>query len=244
MDNILDKVKKLLSLAKSDNVIESDLALQKATALAAEHDIDLAVAMLSPNERADTFEGKEDVIEFGKKKPTFQKYVTWILLNHFNIRIINSGGRFSGVKLTIVGDKPDVDTASYICSYLLTELERRWKYYKASTGVSVRDKQQWAYGVYQGLNTKLTETKKAQLNSRIADIPESIRPNFNNQYALVLSDKKKKVDEFVNCNHPDLRKGYTPSMNLSGNQSVRSDGFRAGYTMNISRPLEGQKCLN
>ncbi len=244
-NTILDKVKKLLSLAKSDNGHEADLALSKATSLAAEHGIDLAIASLDcVNCAPEKFKGEQTVIEIGKRQPTIGKYVYWLLQDHFSVKLIFSGNRSWGKKMSILGHKPDVEMANYLYSYLLEEFDRRWIYYCKSNGLSVKEKQTYLFNMYRGLDTKLKDSKTTAINSRMTEVPEAIRPNVSSQYAIVLKDKAARIHEFVKERFPQLRNKSSTSINTTDNEKVANDGFASGFSMNINRPLAGAACLN
>ncbi len=244
-NTILDKVRKLLALAKSDNINESDAALSKASALAAEHGIDLAISQLDClNCAPEKFEGEQTVIEIGKRQPTIGKYVYWLLQDHFSVKLIFSGNRSWGKKMSILGHKPDVEMANYLYSYLLEEFDRRWSYYAKSNGLSVKEKQTYLFNMYRGLDQKLNESKTNAINSRMQEVPEAIRSNVSNQYALVIKDKAMKIHEFVKERFPQLRNKSSTNIHTTNNEKVANDGFASGFSMNINRPLAGAKCLN
>ncbi len=245
-NTILDKVKRLLSLAKSDNPHEADLALQKASALAVEHGIDLAIAQLdAANIKVEEkFEGEQTILQLGKRQPTIGKYVHWILESHFYVKLVFSGSREYGKRMSILGHKPDVETANYIYSYLLNEFDRRWDYYARSNSLGVKEKHTYLYSMYKGLDVKLTEAKNNAVTNRVNEIPEVIRQSASDKYAIILKDKTAKVHEFMYERFPNMKKAGKTSIFTTNNDKVRSDGFSSGYSMDISRPLAGQKCLN
>ena len=77
-DLLLGKLKKLLNLSKSANIHEAELALQKATAMAAEAGIDLAMVSAKAESEAEKLEMVQETAFNGKRLPSLQKYASWL----------------------------------------------------------------------------------------------------------------------------------------------------------------------
>jgi hypothetical protein len=241
--NLIEKLKKLLNMAKGGTGNEADIALQKAQQIAAENDVDLAVVAISEEKEAPV-EMVEDEVQHGKRLPIFSRYAHWILNKHFNVKILLSGSRWSGRSVLILGNKPDVEFAKFVKSFIEEDMQRRWDYYRKTNNVELRLKHTWANGCFRGLDTKLTTAKETAKNEKISSMPEPIRATVENKYALVVKTRQNQIEDFMKrryprtsnrscANHTDWRRG-----------DVHSDGFSTGLSMNISRPIEGQRCLS
>ncbi len=245
---LVEKLKKLLGMAKGGNGNEADIALEKAQQIAAENDIDLAVVALH-DDKPEKMEMVENKTVYKKRLPIFSRYARWILENHFNVLVLIGGSRYSGREIFILGDKKDVEFAEYVMAFIQEDMQRRWTYYYKSSGgrVELRLKGTWAYAVYEGLNRKLEDAKVAAVKNKIESMPESIRPAVENKYALMVVNKQSEVREFMETLYPYLRKKRKSSgtyLDIDySRHDVKSDGFRTGLSMNISRPIAGQKSL-
>lgn len=233
---LLNKLKKLLNLSKSANEHEADLALQKATAMATEAGIDLAVVAARGEPEQEKLEMVEVTMQTGARLPSTQKYASWLLNKHFNVQIIYSGSRFRGREVSILGDKRDVEYAKFVNEFIQDEMQRRWEYYKNSNNLSVKFKQTFLYNLYLGLNQKLADAKKDAENQKFSSLPPENVANVKAQYGIVLSTKKQAVDSFVKQNYPSLRSTRVNINNFSSS-SVARDGYSVGQTISIHRPI-------
>lgn len=235
-ENLFNKLKKLLSLSKSANIHEAEAALQKAMAMAAEAGIDLAVVSAKGEPETEKLEMIQESINTGKRLPSLQKYASWILSGHFNVKVIYSGCRYWGRSINILGDKRDVEFAKFVNDFIQEDMQRRWEYYKKSNNLSVRMKDTFMYNLWRGLDEKLTNAKKEAEQNRFAVMPESERNTVQNKYSLVLSDKKQAVDAFVRKSYPSLSSVKT-RLNVFSNSTIAGDAYSIGRSMNINRPL-------
>lgn len=235
-DLLLTKLKKLLNLSKSANIHEAELALQKATAMAAEAGIDLAMVSAKADSEAEKLEMVQETAFNGKRLPSLQKYASWLLNKHFNVHVIYSGGRYFGRSVNILGDKRDVEFAKFVNEFVQDDMQRRWEYYKKSNGLSVRMKDTFMYNLWRGLDSKLTEAKAAAETAKFNAMPQEQVADTKARYGIVISDKKAAVQQFVNKTYPRLSSTRISVRNFS-NSTVATDGYSVGRSMNISRPI-------
>ena len=233
---LLGKLKKLLNLSKSANIHEAELALQKATAMAAEAGIDLAMVSAKADSEAEKLEMVQDTAFSGKRLPSLQKYASWLLNKHFNVHVIYSGGRYFGRTVNILGDKRDVEFAKFVNEFVQDDMQRRWEYYKKSNGLTVRMKDTFMYNLWRGLDSKLTEAKAAAETAKFNAMPQEQVADTKARYGIVISDKKAAVQQFVNKTYPRLSSTRVSVRNFS-NSTVATDGYSVGRSMNISRPI-------
>lgn len=237
-DAILSKLKKLLNLSKSASGAEAELALSKATEIATNAGIDLAmVAAKDTNTEQEKLELVEDEIKCGSRLPSLQKYASWLLQAYFNVKIIYTGSRCYGKNILFLGDKKDVEFAKFVNNFVQEDMQRRWEYYKKGNNLSVRFKQTFMYNCWRGFDAKLKEAKQATENQRFNELPVSERSTVESKYALVISTKADAVKSFMVNRHPRLRNVAVRVGNVFSGTSVAKDGFAVGQTMNVNRPL-------
>jgi hypothetical protein len=233
---LLTKLKKLLNLSKSANIHEAELALQKATAMAAEAGIDLAMVSAKADSEAEKLEMVQETAFNGKRLPSLQKYASWLLNKHFNVHVIYSGGRYYGRTVNILGDKKDVEFAKFVNEFVQDDMQRRWEYYKKSNGLTVAMKDTFMYNLWRGLDSKLTEAKAAAETAKFNSLPQEQVVVTKANYALVISNKVQAVQRFVNKTYPRLSSTRVSVRNFSGS-TVATDGYSVGRSMNINRPI-------
>jgi hypothetical protein len=117
-DKIIDKVRKLLELAKSDNVNEAGNAAAVAQELMSRH----AISEAALNIKADADEDIEvDVLD----APTGSQLQTW--KGHLGMAVceVNQCKCFkTGPVLKIIGRPSDADKVRYLFSYIAREIDR------------------------------------------------------------------------------------------------------------------------
>lgn len=233
---LLTKLKKLLNLSKSANIHEAELALQKATAMAAEAGIDLAMVSAKADSEAEKLEMVQETAFNGKRLPSLQKYASWLLNKHFNVHVIYSGGRYFGRSVNILGDKRDVEFAKFVNEFVQDDMQRRWEYYKKSNGLTVAMKDTFMYNLYRGLDSKLAEAKASAEAAKFATLPQEQVADTKVKYGIVISNKAAAVQQFVTKTYPRLSNTRVSVRNFSGS-TVAQDGYNVGRSMNISRPI-------
>lgn len=235
-EQLLNKLKKLLNLSKSSNINEAELALQKAMAMAAEAGIDLAIVSAKADSDVEKLEMVKETTFNGKRLPFLQKYASWLLNKHFNVRVVYSGGRCDGRSVNLLGDKKDVEFAKFVNEFVQDDMQRRWEYYKKSNGVSVTMKDTFMYNLWRGLDSKLTEAKATAEQNKFNTIPQDTVADTKARYGLVVSNKAAAVQQFVNKTYSRLSSTKVNIRNFS-NSTVAQDGFSVGRLMSINRPL-------
>lgn len=224
-DKIIDKLKKLLALAGNNpSQHEAQAAMEKAQEVALEHGIDLA--MIDSSEQ----ESDEVVIEYmemGQRLPTVSMYVVSILKQFFDVNIITSGGRHSGRKLVFVGKTSSIANAKYIYTWLGDTMVRCWKkYYESTPHEVLGNKQNYLFGFYNGLTTKLEENKqKVEANKLTTE-------EAKNKYAVACITNQSKIDDVMKQYFPNVRTVYKK---VSGSYSSYEKGMTDGKNCNIAK---------
>lgn len=218
MKDIIERVKKLLRLARDTAASppEAAAALNRALALIQQHKIDTAALDIN----SETEEIIRDVIFVGERLDEV-KYMAWgILQAHFRVRACKSHRC-----LTLVGFTADVKIAGYVFDFLVracrrataewTEREKRHR--RKTTGPKRKSYiRGWMYGV------------SSNLTAPVAGIDDG-------KTALILSAQSKQVDAAFEDFFPETREikrqAHRP------NRSAINQGYRDGSKVNIRSPL-------
>ena len=233
-DALIQKLKKLLALAGNNpSQQEAEAALSKAQALAIENGIDLA--LIGSNEQEENVT-REDM-EFGKRLPTVNNYITNVLTKFFNVRIITSGGRYGGRKLIFIGKQSDINTAKYVYTWLSDTMVNCWhNYYNVNSNtVSISHKQSYLFGFYNGLVSKLDANKVSVEKEKLKTVDEQ------NKYSIVVVNLQKKIQSFIEDEFPKLRTGATKRISM--NKDSYSRGLTDGINCNIAKGGIGNRAV-
>lgn len=220
-EKLQSKLKKLLSLAQSSNIHESQLATAKANQLLI--DYNRQKLLDTPWDESTTYVKR--VID-GKRCGGKERAIYSILKLFLVCPVFNHGpGHFY---LEVVGDKGNVEFAHYVADFLNLELERLWalalKDYRSNPDKGGRaNKNSFMSGVAAGYEEKIK-----QASSNTSDLQ-----NENNQKkALVAIDKRLAMH--LKRVHPRL--GHSRSTSYL-DQGWLNQGKKAGQKLSINRPL-------
>ena len=121
LQNVIDKVKKLLALSKSSNQNEAANATAAANRLIDEY-------RLSENDLndSDMIVDNEFIYETGRVIP-WKRGLIYVLSNHYGVAVINqcdfSNGRCKS-RFKLIGNKSDVQIVKYMFAWLTSEITR------------------------------------------------------------------------------------------------------------------------
>lgn len=218
---IIEKVQKLLQLANSTNIHESELATSKANQLMLEHN-------LSHLGRTDLVDDEMVFLKRSLEAPKFNAKIQSLanIMDEFYVKAIISRGP-EKVYLEIIGEKENVEMADYILHFLDSEFEKLWNQEKAKNAhlKGLKAKNSFMSGLSKGFLEKIKLER-----SKVVTQKELITLNLKAQ--------------------EQLRQVY-PSLSQVGNQRghdslAHSLGHRAGQNISISKGLNlrpGQKLL-
>lgn len=249
--SLIERIKKLLSLAQSDNANERDAALAKAAALAAEHDVDMSLLDLSDVGRVKEEEMLEDETLVGRRLDPRTKFVTVIVRDFCKVEAVyghNSGHR----TVCFLGRKSDVSYAKWLFAYLNEEYMRRWNMERKLHGLPGSHRNTFFLGMKNGQHARMQEEQDNAEQAAIARhagvaAVEGVAPvaavtaqrvaDLSQRYQLVKLDESKLRKKFMTDKYPTLR-------SISTRVSVRShdtysSGMAHGRSMSMARPLQG-----
>lgn len=217
---ILDKIKKLLALADSQNPHEAELAMARAHGLMEKYELDLG---LQETEFHYTFLGPPRA-----QKPAVQQFVASVLGRFFHVRIVWIQSSLvvndkSAWLMEASGTEANLEVAGYVYDFLTREVARLWRKHQIKNPFlkGKSPKRDYQIGVLRGLITKLAEEQDVQSTGS----------------ELVLL-KQARLQQFFDERHPDARAG---SKMKYRNNSVFQAGFQEGQSLEINKGLKKGK---
>jgi hypothetical protein len=210
---VIEKVKKLLSLANSDNQHEAELATIKANQLILKYHI----------EKADLEDSNEfcvsALMESSKKNSLM--IAIYEILTHFLVKPLLFYGK-GCVRLEAAGDRAQIDLAHYITDFLTIELERLWKIESKSQNLKgLRAKNSFYVGIAKGFSEKLQKSRQSYAASearQLVKIEHELQHSFTKYLGnLSTSISTKMLDTKA------LESGKTRGRDLSIRSGIKSN---------------------
>ena len=211
-ERVLEKVKKLLSLAQSSNVHEAELATVKANDLLLRHNLEYKT-------------DREEAIYLDRlllrKRKDSKLSAIYSILKHFIVRPVISQGHESCC-LEVSGTLTNVKLAGYVANFLNLELDHLWKETQKKFAVKgVRSKNSFFLGVAEGFDQKMKQVK-----NQFSD---------QDQKSLALVEKKLDIDTQVIYGR--LGRSYSEHRT---DKTAKELGHSAGLKLTIRNALEGK----
>lgn len=162
---VLDRIRKLLSLAQSHNEHEAQSATRVAQRLMLQHNIDqLSV------ERSDGYAHRQLGRITGRVSEA-ESMLGTILQDHFFVDVIwvyayRPLDKKYGRVMEVCGRSENIELADYVHDFVSRTAERLWKEHKLAAGVrSNRDRRAFVAGVMSGFREQLDKQKTQQTGS-------------------------------------------------------------------------------
>lgn len=251
--NIIEKIKKLLRTEQNGGATEAEAAtaLAMAQKLAMKHGVDLAeveVAEITgtgePFVSEDCEVKTKNGIPLQAELPTSHKWIARILQRYFAVDVITvqSWKEYTDLRgrprsrrvktIQLHGRKSNVAIAGYVYSFLYNEFRDRWvKQMRANPELTLRDRNGFFMGLYNGLDHKLSVEKgrnEAELQAQITT---------NQSTALVLLKEDEKREAALKEAHPRLRYVSVDDGEVN-NYEAHLSGRQQGREINIRPALE------
>jgi len=230
-DKILDRVRKLLELAKSDNVHEAGNAAAAAQDLMSRHSISEAMLDVSPDQD-EMIDSDILFAETGAQMPT------WKLLLGSCIAEVNQCKAFqSGSTLQIIGKPSSAATVRYLFMYIAREIDRLCDFEARNRGAPGRT---WSNNFRLGAVSEVSRRlREADAAARAAMKREAYEGDTNGtgvalmriNNALTKLDEQKLAVEVYGKTRFRLR---TMKRSARYDHSARDAGKRAGATIDLS----------
>jgi len=194
---ILEKVRKLLSLAGSPNENEALLAMQKANELIEKYNIE----RIEQNRETGFI---YSIINHKRKRiENYQRRICLILQEHFFVDVVYSNlydpiARETHRTIELLGTAENVRITEYVYHFLMNQMELLWKSHQRKKTTFLKNKRSYRLGVLEGFHGKLDEQAAARKN-RYRPGPGNEKPLS----ALILAEDRA-LKQFTRMRFPRL----------------------------------------
>lgn len=210
-ERVVEKVKKLLSLAQSSNSHEAEMATLKANELLLRHNIEY-------------LKDKEEPIYMdrllARKRKDTKLSSIYSILKHFIVRPVISQGKDTCC-LEVSGTLTNVQLAGYVANFLDRELDHMWEEARKEHGFAgLQAKNSFFIGVAEGFDQKMKSAKKGYSEA--------------DQKALVIVERK--LDEETRAIYRRL--GTSRSGHQTDHEANQA-GHKKGLSLTIRNAVSG-----
>ncbi len=210
-DRVLDRIRKLLALAGSDNQHEAEAAMKRAHELMLRHNVEHVPAGYEVRHLGDPH----------KRTNRVESDVVSLLSECFFVKVIRvpvylarEGKR--GAVYEIAGTHANVEMAAHVYAFMLATCDRLWRENRGDTRVrSGRDRMAYQSGVVRGFRDKLVEGRRELRGTGLVWVGDS------------------QLDRFYRARHPRIS---TRSRRVRVN-AAHSAGREAGRTVVLHKPV-------
>jgi hypothetical protein len=160
--NVMERVRKVLSLVDSPNEHEAQAAIQKVRMLLLKYNIDLVEL-----DRERQFV-RRSIGPIKRRHASFELWLAYILNEHFFVETIWAESYVAhrnqmGTVLEIYGTLANTDMASYVHDYLSNLLHVLWEDYRKKEGIETnKERQRYWSGVLQGFCEKMSNRDRKE----------------------------------------------------------------------------------
>ncbi|MFO8090481.1 MAG: DUF2786 domain-containing protein [Desulfatiglandaceae bacterium] len=230
-NRMLEKVRKLLSLARSANENEALLAMQKANQLIEKYNIE----RIEENRK----EGFVYAIINHKRKriENYQRRICLILQEHFFVDVVYANlydpiARETHRTIELLGTSENVRIAEYVYHFLMNQMEILWKSHRRrKTTTLPKNKRSYRLGVLEGFHGKLDEQAAGRINRYR---PEA--GSANSISALILAEDLA-LKEFTRMRFPRLWTTRTAGAHID--RGTFQAGLDDGKRLNLHKGVHG-----
>lgn len=210
-DRVLERIRKLLALAGSDNQHEAEGAMKRAHELMLRHNIEHVPTGYEVRHLGDP----------ARRKNRIEADVVGLLSECFFVKVIQvpvylprAGKR--GTVYEIAGTRANVEMAAHVYAFLLATAERLWQENRRDERVrSGRDRMAYQSGVVRGFRDKLVAERRELRGTGLVWVGDS------------------QLDRFYRARHPRV---ITRSRRVRVN-AAHSAGREAGRSVVLHKPV-------
>lgn len=232
--NILAKIQKLLNLAdqaRGGTQAEMENAMAKATALAREHNIDLAT--VAEGEVKTGLQVDSVILKTSTKyERPYHNEILGTLRACFGVKTIlhaywTPQAQRVIMHITMVGEKTDLIIAEYCWKFLEQNFPLCWSNYRKEQGI--KDSWTSSRSYWVGLGNGIRENNRRAV--------EAMPSDQRNKYALVLVDKTALIEAKTAEMFPKLRNIRSGMKGMDG--SAYQAGVAKGRTIKLNAGIAG-----
>lgn len=202
--SFIDKVEKLLALAKSSNENEAALAMQKANELIEKYNI------MQLDSEQDVSYTYAIINKKMKRIESYQRQICAILRDFFYVKIVTSYlydplSNQTHKTIEILGTNENVAIAEYCYHFLENRLSALWSQVKHRyNGKTRTEKNSYYLGLLNGFYDKLNRQKKKPQHNKSSAWTSKNCQKHDEIYSLVVAEDEK-LTEYVGMRFPRLR---------------------------------------
>lgn len=242
-NSVVDKIKKLLALATSDNPNEAELAMIKAQRIAAENSVDISLIQIFDKTIKQAPIEREGGISLGQRICLAEYNVGRILQNHFNVKVIYNGNRTIGRKMAIIGTRENIEIARYARDFLTEKFMSLWKNYylnNRSNGITLNHRNSYLLGLERGLSAKLEAEKNNVENEKLSTHTEETKQ----QFALMVVSEKERLQDYMSEHYPKLGHCKRSQARATHSENAMQSGYNTGQKITINRAIGFNQASN
>ena len=229
-DRIMQRVKKLMALAQSQNQHEAEAAMAKAHQLIGKYNVDLLTHEENRN-FVSVFVGKPALRHFREEyrlsrllRDFYFVYGIWM-----PAYVVDKGKM--GSVLEITGTAQNVKIAHYVHDFVQQFITSQWDEYNKDKGLNRYRKTDFAVGIIDGFRSKLESQREKK---RIRDTCPLVPRSGRREYTLVkIEDSLLK--KYVGYKYPRVRNFSRKTSTQDG--KVLDDGMNTGKKLVISKGI-------
>jgi hypothetical protein len=219
-DRILVRIKKLMSLAQSQNQHEAEAAMAKAHQLIRKHNLEL-ISQNDQRQFVSIFVGKPALRHFGEEYHLSNLLQTYYFI--FGIWVpayVLVKGKMGRV-LEITGTAQNVRIAAYVYDFIKHFIEAQWARYNQEKGLDRFRKTDFSIGIIKGFASKLKQQNGMK------------QPEKNRHGIIKIGDPL--LQEYTEYRYPrvlSVKGGRT-----NNHMEVLNDGIKAGRQLIIHKGI-------
>ncbi|NVB83454.1 MAG: DUF2786 domain-containing protein [Kofleriaceae bacterium] len=224
IDRALDKIRKLLALAGSENQNEAEIAMQRAHALMLRYNI----------EQAQTARSQYEVRHLGepqKRANGVEVDIMGLLAEFFFVEVIRvpvyvaQAGEHAAV-YEVIGTLANVEMAAHVHAFLLATAERLWQENRTDARVkSGRDRLAYQSGVIRGFREKLLSERKVLAGTGLVWVGDATLDTFfRARYPRIT--RRRRTIRMTKAHAAGREAGRTVVLHKPVTQSGGSSGTR------------------
>ena len=216
MENkIVNKIKKLLSLAGSSNQNEAETASKKANELLIKHNLKMQ------DVKSHSSDYEREILSAKTKQSPEDKYINGILSKHFFVQLVIARDKRNNITTVyILGRKENVEVAGYVKDFLTRAFRDLWAKYRNESKCPANFKQSYFIGLYKGLDEQLSVTRKAT----------------EAETGLIVIKQDEALSEFINDIFGKLKNSRKHTISTRDSRAIEA-GKEAGKSLKIQQGI-------
>ncbi|OQY50992.1 MAG: hypothetical protein B6240_00700 [Desulfobacteraceae bacterium 4572_87] len=218
-DKLMVRIKKLMSLAQSQNRHEAEAAMSKAHELVGKYNLDL-IRLEADRNFISVFLGKPKLRRFREEHllaymlgEFYYVYVLWV-----STYVMDKGKM--GRVMEISGTEKNVEIASYVYDFVNRFIESQWRAYNRNKGLNRYRRTDFAIGVLEGFERKLNKQSEQHASATGSDVMKVEDP---------------LLKKYAAYRYPHTHKNRGKPLNQD--TKVREDGEAVGAKLVISKGI-------